>query len=83
VLARTGSVRAAGTRTLAARPLDAAFIDQAGARLAVYVGPIAKVLARRAAQGCPNADEFVRRLAEHLGTQERAAFLHDVGYGSD
>jgi serine/threonine-protein kinase len=49
----------------------------------VYVGPIAKVLARRAAQGCPNADEFVRRLAEHVGTQERAAFLDELGFGGD
>ena len=62
-----------------ARPLDQAFVDQAATKLAVYLGPIAKVLARKAAQRTTDADEFVRLVAEHLGTQERRAFLHDLG----
>jgi serine/threonine-protein kinase len=65
-----------------ARSLDQALIDKAGAKLAVYLGPIAKVIARKAAQRTQNADEFVQLLADNLGTQERKAFLHDLGYGA-
>ena len=64
---------------VSARPLDQAFVDQAAAKLAVYLGPIARVYARKAAQRTTDADEFVRLVAEHLGTQERRAFLHDLG----
>ena len=61
------------------RSLDQAFVDRAAARLAVYIGPIAKVLVRKAQQRTTDADEFVRLIAENLGTQERRAFLHDLG----
>jgi serine/threonine-protein kinase len=51
-------------------------------KLAVYVGPIAKVLAKRASKMTGNADEFYRLLAENLpDPQERARFLKDVGRG--
>jgi len=66
------------TRTRASRPLDQAFIDHATARLAVYMGPIARVVARKAAQQTRDADEFVRLLADNLGTQDRNAFVRDV-----
>jgi eukaryotic-like serine/threonine-protein kinase len=63
----------------APRPLEQAFIDQTTTRLAVYLGPIAKVVARKAAQQAHDADEFVQLVAEHIGTQEREAFLREVG----
>ena len=73
---------ATASRTHAARPLEPAFVEAAAARLAVHLGPIAKVLARKAAQRTTHADEFVQLLAENLGTQERAAFLRELGYGT-
>jgi serine/threonine-protein kinase len=78
----TGTARPATAATRAAppRPLEPAFIAHATARLAVYLGPIAKVLARRAAEQCPHAEEFARRLAEHVGTQDRAEFLRTLRY---
>ena len=48
------------------------------ARLAVYLGPIARVVARKAAQQAKDCDEFVRLVAEHIGTQERDTFLREV-----
>jgi serine/threonine-protein kinase len=55
-------------------------MEAAQMKLAVYVGPIAKVLARRAAKMTGNPDEFYRLLAENLpDPQERARFLKDVG----
>jgi len=70
-----------GSRARASRPLDQAFIDQTTSRLAVYLGPIAKVVARKAAQQAHDSDDFVRLVAEHIGTQERDAFLHEVAAG--
>jgi serine/threonine-protein kinase len=74
----SGAPLHASTATRAPRPLEPAFIEHATARMAVYVGPIARVLARRAADQCPHAEEFVRRLTEHIGAQDRAAFLRDL-----
>ena len=55
-------------------------MEAAQMKLAVYVGPIAKVLAKRASKMTGNADEFYRLLAENLpDPQERARFLKDVG----
>ncbi|WP_371765148.1 serine/threonine-protein kinase [Massilia sp.] len=55
-------------------------MEAAQMKLAVYVGPIAKVLAKRASRMTGNADEFYRLLAENLpDPQERARFLKDVG----
>jgi serine/threonine-protein kinase len=59
--------------------LDQAYIDTAVSRLAVHLGPIAKVVARRAAQQVSTRHDFVRMLGEHLGTQERGAFLREMG----
>jgi serine/threonine-protein kinase len=73
---------ATGSRSVATpRPLEPAFVDQTTQRLAVYLGPIARVLARRAAAQAHNADEFVALVAEHIGTQDRRAFLREIGYG--
>jgi len=61
-------------------PLDPDFVEQTTSRLAVYLGPIAKVVARKAAQGAGNRQEFVQRVAGHLGAQERGAFLREFGF---
>ncbi len=63
-------------------PLDVEYIDQITARLAVYIGPIAPIVTRKAARDAKGRRDFLRRVADNLGTQERAAFLHEVGLGS-
>jgi serine/threonine-protein kinase len=67
-----------GTEALA--PLDPGFVEEATSRLAVYLGPIAKVVVRRAAQEGGNRQDFVQRVAGHLGAQERGAFLREFGF---
>ena len=62
-------------------PLEQAFVDQVAGRLAVYLGPIAKIVVRKAAANARSRSEFLKRVAESLGTQDRAAFLHEFGYG--
>lgn len=74
-----GAAPSAGSRVRVPRPLEQAFIDQTTGRLAVYLGPIAKVVARKAAQQARDSDEFLQLVAEHIGTQERNAFLREVG----
>ena len=71
-----------GTRTHQ-RPLEQAFIDSTVARLTVYLGPIAKIVAKRAAQQAQGQDDFVRIVAGHIGTQDRHAFLREVGYDDE
>jgi serine/threonine-protein kinase len=57
-------------------------MEAAQQKLAMYVGPIAKVLAKRASKMTGNADEFYRLLADNLSDpQERARFLREVGGG--
>ncbi|MEP6942346.1 MAG: serine/threonine-protein kinase [Betaproteobacteria bacterium] len=67
----------AKTQTL---PLDKDFVDQTTTRLAAYLGPIAKVVVNRAAQKAGSQQEFVQLVAGHLGTQERGAFLREIGF---
>jgi serine/threonine-protein kinase len=62
--------------------LSPELMEAAQMKLAVYVGPIAKVLAKRASKMTGNVDEFYRLLAENLpDPQERARFLKDVSRG--
>jgi serine/threonine protein kinase len=79
---KPGTAQTGGTRMQAA-PLDQAFVDQITARLAVYIGPIAPIVSKRAAREAKSRSDFLRRVADNLGTQERAAFLREVGLGSD
>jgi len=64
-------------------PLEQAYVDQITARLAVYLGPIAQIVTKKAARDARTRSEFVRRVADNLGTQERAAFLREAGFGED
>lgn len=61
-------------------PLDAGFVEETTSRLAVYLGPIAKVVARKAAKEATNRQQFVQLVAGHLGMQERGAFLREFGF---
>jgi serine/threonine-protein kinase len=57
-------------------------MEAAQQKLAAYVGPIAKVLAKRASKMTGSADEFYRLLADNLpDPQDRARFLKEVGRG--
>ena len=76
--------RSAHSRSAAApRPLAPAFVDATVARLAVYLGPIAKIVAKKAAQQATSEDEFVQIVAGHIGTQDRRAFLREMGQGDE
>lgn len=75
-----GTLHASAMGTLSA-PLEQAFVDLVTARLAVYLGPIAQIVTKKAARGARSRSEFVQRVADNLGTQERAAFLREFGYG--
>ena len=68
-------------QTQKGRPLEQSFVDQTTMRLAVYLGPIAKVVAGRAAQKAATQQEFVELVAGHLGAQDRGAFLREIGFG--
>ncbi len=60
--------------------LTAEAIEQATKRLAGYLGPIAKVVARKAAAQASSRRHFHMLLAESLANPvERARFLHEVG----
>jgi serine/threonine-protein kinase len=60
--------------------LEQSFVDQTTMRLATYLGPIARVVANRAAQRAATQDEFVQLVADHLGAQDRGAFLREIGF---
>jgi serine/threonine-protein kinase len=55
-------------------------IEDATRRLSAYLGPIAKVVAKRAATQATSRRHFHQLLGEQLtDSKERARFLHDVG----
>ena len=63
---------------LSTQPLEAPFIDQTTQRLAIYLGPIARVVARKAAEQACTRDEFLQIVAGHIGTQDRRSFLREM-----
>jgi len=73
-------LRSLGGGAEAQAPLDPVFVEETTSRLAVYLGPIAKIVTRKAAADAANRQEFVQRVADHLGAQERGAFLREVGF---
>jgi serine/threonine-protein kinase len=61
--------------------LTPAAIDRAARMLARHVGPISRVLAKRAAQRADSVRAFYLLLAEHVESKtERARFLRDAGF---
>jgi serine/threonine-protein kinase len=72
------AAQAAGTGLTVA--LTAEVIEQATKRLSAYLGPIAKVVAKKAAAQAGSRRQFHLLLAESLASPaERAQFLRDVG----
>jgi serine/threonine-protein kinase len=64
------------------KPIEAVDIDKAASRLAPYLGPIAKVMAKKSAAQASDLKALYQRLAENLGDpKERAEFLKNSGYG--
>ena len=62
--------------------LTTAAIEEATRKLTTYVGPIAKVVAKRAAAQATSRRHFLQLLAENLtDPKERAKFLNEVGAG--
>jgi eukaryotic-like serine/threonine-protein kinase len=74
---RSGSI---GTRTLPPIPLEPQFVHETTQRLLVYLGPIGRVVAKKAAEQAKSQQEFVEIVAGHIGTQDRGAFLKEVGF---
>lgn len=63
-------------------PLPPGSVEVAQGALAVFVGPIAKVLARKAAEQARDLDDFHDRLAAHLDREDdRTAFRRRVRAG--
>ncbi len=56
-----------------------AVIESAARRLAVHVGPIAAVLARKEAKHAASLQIFYELLAEHVNPKDRKRFLKEVG----
>ena len=82
---------AAGPRTMhehgtllagkaAKAPLTPEAIDAAQRKLAAYVGPIAKVMVKKAAAQATSSRQFYQLLAESLGSEaDRVKFLEEIG----
>lgn len=67
---------------LSHKEIETAEVEKAAGRLARYLGPIAKVMAKKAAAQTGDAKAFYERLAESLADpKERAEFLKKSGYG--
>lgn len=74
-----GSLGSAGGGTTLGGPLTEAVVDRAQGLLAQHVGPIAKVLVKRAATGTDSRAVFFNRLAESVNdAAARAKLLHDL-----
>ncbi len=77
---RTSATRATGTRTTHTIVLTPEAVDEAARALTPYLGPIAKVVVKRAAAVTQNRQEFYQILADELSTEkDRAGFLRAVG----
>jgi eukaryotic-like serine/threonine-protein kinase len=75
-LRSAGDTGTGGDLTGGGAPLTPEYVARAAQLLAVHVGPIATVLAKRAAQPGSSQEEFVAILAAHLNDdRERARFL--------
>ena len=71
----TGAPASLPGSTAGGAPPEPAFVEQITAQLAVYIGPIAPIVTKRAAREAKNRTDFLRRVADSLGTQDRASRL--------
>ena len=70
-----------GSVSFLLKPIDPAEVEKATSRLAPYLGPIAKVVAKKAAAQTTDVKALYLRLADSLADPEdRAKFLKDAGY---
>lgn len=76
-----GTLRS-GTATAPPAGWDASTLAQVESTLARYVGPVAKVLVRRAAQECVDLVTLRTKLAEHLPTEHDKALFIGLGAGT-
>ena len=68
--------------SIAPKPIEPVDVDKAASRLAPFVGPIAKVMAKKAAAQGGDLRILYQRLAENLADpKERTEFLRKSGYG--
>ena len=79
-VARTEAAPDRSSPDLSNKPVEAADVDKATGQLAPYVGPIAKVMAKKAAAQARDLKAFYQRLAENLDPEDRVRFLKDAGY---
>ncbi len=71
-----GSLSRSRSPGAAAVALSDAELARAQAALVRFIGPVARVLVKRAAPGCADAAQLWQRLAEHVeGAADRAAFM--------
>ena len=55
-------------------------IEQAGRALAKYIGPLARLIVKRASERATDVDEFYRLVAEDIASEpDRKGFLRDAG----
>ena len=62
------------TASSASRALDQAYIDKVTARLAAHLGPIARIVAKKAAARAYTREDFARFCADELDDEARAKF---------
>jgi serine/threonine-protein kinase len=67
-------------RTVVLQPLDDAFIDRVTRSLALRIGPIARIITRKAARQAVSRDEFIHLVSTDLDADTAVAFLHDIGH---
>jgi len=77
---RTSATRVGGTRTTQTIALTPEAVEEAARALTPYLGPIAKVVVKRAAAVTQNRQEFYQILADELSTEkDRNGFLRAIG----
>ena len=76
------TAEAGGGKTVTrSEPIDPKDVEQAASRLAPYLGPIARVVAKKAAAQTQDLRSLYLRIADSLANPEdRARFLKDAGY---
>ena len=73
------SASAARVATTPTKAFDPAMLARCEKQLARHVGPLARVLIKRASSDSGNVAELVRKLAEHIDDEgDRQAFIDDV-----
>ena len=82
VPAQSEAARDRSSSGLSRKSIEAGDIDKAASQLAHYLGPIAKVLAKKDAARAHDLKTFYLQLAENLADPgERTEFLKKSGYG--